>query len=182
MFQLDAYVCITCRSLIEREQKTGKWSAAKRLAMVHELYTGQVRIEIDDKKGRRQFKYVEDAEYMSRYPKHMDMSNENSTTVSDDVRWAIYVNVSRNAERKSDGVETGTRKAQIDEESIETEKESINTDGGEEISKEISTEHTQGDRTEVRQVVVAERNGGGRGARQEPSKNANVLERIHIAD
>lgn len=58
---------------------------------------------------------------------------------------AIYVAVSGNAERKTDSVETGTRKAQIYDERMEAEKETINMNGGEEISKEISTEHTRGD-------------------------------------
>lgn len=108
-FQPDAFVWIMCRRRIEQEQTTGNWSPAKCLAMVHALYIGQGGTLIDDKKGRRRFKYVEAAEYLSRYLKLMDMSNEHSTKVSDDVRCAIYGDLSGNAERKHDGVETGTK-------------------------------------------------------------------------
>lgn len=63
------------------------------------------------------------------------MSNENSAKVSDDVLRAIYVDLSGNAKRKIDGVETGKRITKIDEERMEAEKDTIKTDGGFEISK-----------------------------------------------
>lgn len=73
-------------------------------------------------------------------------------------------------------METGTRRVQIDEERMEAKTDTISKDGGEKISKEIMTEHTQVDRTKVRQVLVGAQNGGGSGARQEASENANMNE------
>lgn len=103
--------------------------------MVHALYTGQKGTGIADMKGYRRFKYVSAAVYLSLYPKFMDLSKANSAEVSDDVRG------------------TGKKRAQIDEDRMEWEKEKMNTDVGEEISKEITTEHTQVDGTEVLQLL-----------------------------
>lgn len=60
-FQSGAYVWIRFRILIVHEQTTGTLSTAKRLEMVHVLYTGQGRTLIDDNKVRRRFKYLDTA-------------------------------------------------------------------------------------------------------------------------
>lgn len=89
-FQHDAYVWITSSRRIEREQPTGNSSAAKRFAMIQVLHSVPSGTIIDDKKGRRRFKYVNAAEYVSRYPIFMDLSNVTSTKVSDRGPRAIF--------------------------------------------------------------------------------------------
>lgn len=45
----------------------------------------------NDKNGRRRFKYVEEVEYLIKYPKSVDIRNQASTKVSADV-WGANFN------------------------------------------------------------------------------------------
>lgn len=55
--------------------------------------------------------------------------------MGDDVRLAVFDGTYGEADKTTDGGEIRPRRPEIDEKSMESEKEKINTDGGDEITK-----------------------------------------------
>lgn len=75
--QRDAYMWITCRARVEQEAGTGNWSREKYIKMTQACYAAQKAANAKNVKDQSPgaFKYIEAAEYLSRYPKFMDIES-----------------------------------------------------------------------------------------------------------
>lgn len=150
-------------------------SPAKRFVMVYALYSGKGSSLRGDKKGRKKFKYSDAAEYLSKYPKFID-NTEFSTKLSEDLRLEINDCSCRETDIKIDGGETRPRRPEADENTMEYKKNTINTEGGDEIRKEIPTGHRKEDGTELRENVGTGHNVVGRQTEEKPTEKAHTEE------
>lgn len=133
-FQRDAFYWISCKSRVQREQTTGNWSEEKIVMMTHRLFTGDGS---DGKKtGRKRFKYVEAAEYLSKYPKFMNIDDEGTKTGDDvDVRRKNNTDGKHVRRREGPHAEEVRRVIHAQEDDVNTEQQCASTGVREEVGE-----------------------------------------------